>query len=125
MSRPPVGASAAVGFVVTEDATAIALGSGDVPVLGTPKVVALVEAAAVAAVTGHLDDGDTTVGIRIAVDHRQPTGVGSSVEASATVVSVDGRRIEFTVAVSEIDRVVATGEHTRVVVDRARFVGGN
>jgi predicted thioesterase len=117
-----VGATGDISFVVDEFATAVALGSGDVPVLGTPKVVALCEEAAVAAIAGSLDEGITTVGTNIALDHLAATAVGRSVVASAVVVAVDRRRLEFEVSVSEGDRVVARGTHTRFIVDRNRFL---
>ena len=67
------GTSAAISFTVDEGSTAIALGSGDVPVLGTPKVIALVEEAAVAALAGSLSADDTTVGTSVTVDHLAPS----------------------------------------------------
>ncbi len=118
----PIGTSASISHMCDDASTAIALGSGDVPVLGTPKVVALVEAAAVATVDGSLADGSTTVGTRIAIDHVAPTPVGRTVEARATVAAVAGRRIDFTVEVLDGDQTVAAGTHTRVVVDRDRFL---
>jgi predicted thioesterase len=117
------GTSARVSYTVDDDATAISLGSGDVPVLGTPKVVALVEQAAVAAVAGSLGDGETTVGTNVTVDHLAPTSVGATVMAEATTTDVAGRRIEFAVTLREGDRIVARGTHTRAIVDRARFAG--
>lgn len=115
------GASATITFTCDERSTAIALGSGDVAVLGTPKVVALGEEAAVAAIAGSLADGMTTVGTHIAVDHLAPTEVGGTVEATATVTATDRNRIEFTVDVIEAGRTVARGTHTRVIVERSRF----
>jgi fluoroacetyl-CoA thioesterase len=119
---PSVGDSASIIFSVTDGATAIALGSGDVPVLGTPKVVALCEEAAVAALDGTLPDGATSVGAHITVDHNAPTAVGRTVTATATVTAADGRVVEFSVFVTEGETVVATGRHIRMVVDRNRFV---
>ena len=119
-----VGATADITFVVDERTTAVALGSGDLSVLGTPKVVALCEEAAVAAIAGSVEAGATTVGTRISLDHLAPTALGGSVVASATVVAVDRRRLEFEVSVSEGDRVVARGTHTRFIVDRRRFLEG-
>jgi predicted thioesterase len=118
------GTSAAVSFTADEGATAVALGSGDVPVLGTPKIVALVEAAAVAALAGALPDGATSVGTNIAVDHLAPTRIGGTVVAEATITAVDDRRVSFAVRVTEGDAVVARGTHVRFVVDRKRFLGG-
>ena len=117
-----VGMKASVDFTADAATTAIALGSGDVPVLGTPKVVALVEEAAVAAIADGLDAGATSVGTALSIDHRAPTAVGSTVRATAVVTSVEGRRVSFAVTVSESDDTVAVGTHTRAVVDRDRFL---
>ena len=115
--------SASISLVVTEQDTAIALGSGDVAVLGTPRVVALSEKAAVAALAGSLPGGATTVGTNITLDHLAASGVGSGVTATATVISVKGKEIIFSVDVSESDKLIAKGAHTRFVVDRTRFIG--
>jgi fluoroacetyl-CoA thioesterase len=116
------GTSGSASFDVDDAATAVALGSGDLEVLGTPKVVALVEEAAVAALGGDIDATETSVGIRVIVDHLAAVRVGDRVEASARVTEVDGRRVRFEVAVTRGDTVVATGEHVRVIVDRRRFL---
>jgi fluoroacetyl-CoA thioesterase len=118
-----VGTSANVRLVVGDADTAIALGSGDVPVLGTPRIVALMEQAAVSALAGTLDDGATSVGTRIAVDHLAASPVGAVVTATAEVVDLDRRAVSFRVVVHEGDRQVATGDHVRFIVDRERFVG--
>ena len=106
---------------VAEIDTAISLGSGDVPVLATPRVVAWMEAAAVAALDG-LPDGMTTVGIHISVDHTAATLVGGRVRSEAEVTTSEGPRIEFDVRAYEGDLIVAGGTHTRVMVDRERFL---
>jgi len=118
------GLTGSAALVVEAEDTAIALGSGDVSVLGTPRVVALMEQAAVAALSDLLDPGFTTVGTRISVDHLAPSFVGATVEAVAEVVEVDGRAVEFLVTVHEEDRLVAKGEHTRFVVERDKFTAG-
>jgi len=117
-----VGTSATVRLVVGDDDTAIALGSGDVPVLGTPRIVALMEQAAVATLAGSLDEGMTSVGTRVSVDHLAASLVGAVVTASAKVVALDGRAVSFRLTVDEGDRQVATGDHIRFVVDRDRFL---
>lgn len=116
------GSNASITFVVDEASTAIALGSGDVPVLGTPRVVALCEEASVVAIDGLLDPEQTTVGTNISVDHTAPSAVGSTVVATAAVVSVDDRSIEFSVAVAEAGQTVAEGTHRRAIINRARFL---
>jgi fluoroacetyl-CoA thioesterase len=119
----PSGLSARVQVLVQDDDTAEALGSGDVSVLGTPRVVAAFEAATVEAVSAHLDAGTTSVGTRVVVDHQRAVPVGDSVVVSAQLVSVDGRLLQFEVAaVDAADRLIASGRVTRVVVDRERFL---
>jgi len=101
--------------------TAISLGSGDLPVLATPRVVAWLEAAAVAALEG-LPPEMTTVGIHIAVDHTAPAIVGAEIRAEAKVIRTEEARIEFAVNAYEGDQIVAQGTHIRVMVDRRRFM---
>jgi len=107
---------------VTEADTAAAQGSGDVPVLGTPRVLALAERATVEAVAGALDQGATTVGVHVDLDHLAATPVGATVRVVALLEAVDGRRLEFAVRVDDGGRAAATGRVTRVVVDREAFV---
>jgi predicted thioesterase len=116
------GLTATVELTVTDADTAVALRSGDVPVLATPRVVALVEEATVSAVAPALPVGQTTVGTRVDVEHLAPTVVGSSVVAQARLDSVDGRRLAFAVSVTDGGTEVARGRVERVVVDRDRFI---
>src|SRR5215468_6940313 len=99
--------AARLELVVGEADTAIALGSGDVPVLGTPRVLALAEAATVAAAAGVLPAGATSVGTRVELEHLAATPVGATVVAEAVLSTADGRRLEFAVTVREGDVVVA------------------
>ncbi|WP_240942406.1 thioesterase family protein [Planosporangium thailandense] len=117
-----VGAASRVQLTVTDADTAQAVGSGDVPVLGTPRVLALVEAATVGATANRLPPGATTVGIRVELDHRAPTPVGRTVVAEARLAKADGRRLTFEVIVRDGDAVVADGRVERILVDRHRFV---
>ncbi len=107
---------------MSESDTAIALRSGDVAVLGTPRLIALVEEAAFGAVVDDLAPGQTTVGMRVQVDHLAPTNVGSTVAAEATLERVEGRRLTFTVSVTDGAGLVAAGKVTRVVVETERFL---
>lgn len=116
------GLAADVTAAVTEADTAIALGSGCVPVLGTPRVIALCEEAAIKAIEDRLDPGTTSVGMRIQLDHLQPTAVGHKVRAEATHERVEGRRLVFAVSVRDDRGLVAAGKVTRVVVDLDRFM---
>ena len=115
------GMRASVSIEVTTADTALALGSGDVAVLGTPRLVALVESAAVAVLQDQLEAGTTSVGTRIDLNHLAPTPVGVEVTATAVVQHVEGRRISFAVEASDGGHTVARGSHVRVIVDRDRF----
>ena len=116
------GLTAKVELVVTDDDTAPAHRSGSVPVLATPRLVALCEEAAVAAIDGHVEAGSTSVGMRIQLDHLAPTMAGAPVTAEATLEKVSGRRLVFTVSVSDPRGLIAAGKVTRVIVDIERFL---
>ncbi|WP_027660068.1 thioesterase family protein [Salinispora fenicalii] len=116
------GSTARVELTVTDADTAQAIGSGDVPVLGTPRILALAEAATVAAITRQLPGGATTVGVRIELDHRAATPVGRTVVARARLTEVDGRRLLFAISVTEGGSTVAEGRVERLLVDRQRFI---
>ncbi len=116
--------SATLTFPVTDPDTAESLGSGDLPVLGTPRLLAWAEAATCAAVAPELGDGQTTVGTRVALEHRAASPVGEQVRVTATVSHRDGRLLRFeVVAVDSQDQMVGHGEVTRVLVERERFMG--
>ena len=118
------GQSATLEFEVTDADTALAVGSGDLAVLGTPRLLAWCEAATCAAIADSLDEGRTSVGTRVSFEHLAASPVGERVEVQASVAYVDGRLVRFTVAASHVadGKVVGTGEVTRVVVDRERFL---
>jgi predicted thioesterase len=116
------GLSATAELKVTDGDTALALRSGEVPVLATPRVVALCEEATVLAVDGRLPEGVTTVGMRVQLDHLAPSMVGALVTAEATLERVEGRRLTFTVSVNDHRGLVAAGRVTRVIVDAEVFM---
>ncbi len=116
------GLAAHVSMKVTDADTAIALRSGDVEVLATPRVVALAEEATVAALAGHLGKGETSVGMRVQLDHLAPSAVGATVTADATLEKCEGRRLTFTVSIADDRGLIAAGKVTRVIVDREKFV---
>ena len=116
------GLSAEVVLTVTDADTALAIGSGTVPVLATPRVVALCEQTSVKAVENDLAPGTTTVGMRVQLDHLAPTPVGQTVSCEATLESMAGRRVTFTVSVNDARGLVAAGKITRVIVDTERFL---
>lgn len=107
---------------VTDELTAAHWGSGLVPVLGTPALVALMEAAAVNALRDHLPAGQTSVGVRIDVRHLAATPVGMRVRAEAKLVAVSGHRLTFHIQAWDEAERVGEATHERVLVDQARFV---
>lgn len=117
------GLAALVTLTVTDADTAIALRSGSVPVLATPRLLALCEEATVKAVAKGLDDAATTVGVQVMLDHVTPSPVGREVTAEATLEKVAGRKLYFTVSARDDRGLIAAGRVTRVVVDKAQFLG--
>jgi len=118
-------------FTVTTADTARAVGSGALEVLGTPRLLAWCEAATCAAAEPLLsggqeqgqEQGRTTVGTRVDLEHTSASSVGSVVHVVAHLVHADGRLLRFSVAASDDDgRLLATGQITRVVVDVNRFL---
>lgn len=120
--NPTPGLIGEANTIVDDTNTAASLGSGLVPVFGTPALIALLELAAVHAVAESLPHGSTSVGTHLDVRHLAATPIGMAVRATATLTRVDGRRLTFAVeAYDEVEKV-GEGSHTRVIVEAARFV---
>ena len=115
---------ATLTHVVTDDDTAAALGSGSLPVLGTPRLLAWLEAATCAGIAPVLAEGSTSVGTRVQVEHLAASPVGAEVEVSASSAYRVRRLHRFTVSARDTrtGKVLAAGEITRVVVDAERFL---
>ena len=109
-------------MTVTDAVTAIQIGSGDMPVLATPAMMALMENAAMLAIAEALPEGCTSVGGHIESSHLKPSKVGDKVSATAEVTKVDGKKIEFKVAAYSGDTLLGEGTHLRFIVDRERFL---
>ncbi len=116
------GVSATSRTTVAEADTALAMGSGDLPVFATPAMVALMENAAMRAVAPELPEGTTTVGAEMNVVHIKPSGIGAEIVASAVVTAVEGRKIVFAVGARDAEGPIGEGTHVRFVVDRRRFL---
>lgn len=116
------GLSATATFTVTHADTAIAVGSGSLPVLGTPRLLAWCEAVTCTAIAPALAAASTSVGTRVTLEHVGASPVGATIEVTASTVYVDGRLVRFTVSARQGERVVGTGEVTRLVVDAERFL---
>ncbi len=109
-------------FTVTAQDTALAVGSGSLEVLGTPRLLAWCEAVTCDAIAAHVSTGRTSVGTRIQLDHLAASAVGESVEVTATAVYVEPKLVRFAVQARTGAKVLGTGEVTRVVVDVERFL---
>lgn len=116
------GLSARSAAAVTPENTAAAMGSGDMQVLATPALVALMENAAMRAVAGALPAGATTVGSEMNCTHIKPSGLGTVVTATAVLASVEGRKLTFNIGAVDGQGMVGEGVHVRYVVDRERFM---
>ncbi len=123
-STPGDTRRATLMFTVGDDDTAVALGSGDLQVLATPRLLAWCEAATCAVDLGSAaGPGRTTVGTRVQLEHLLASGVGAELVVAATLERTDGRLLHFAVVAHDAaDRLLATGEVTRVLVDAERFL---
>ncbi|MCD8317915.1 MAG: thioesterase family protein [Paraprevotella sp.] len=101
---------------------AVHVGSGDLEVLATPIMAALMENAAMMAVKEALDEGMTTVGGHLSTSHIKPTAPGQTVCATATLTAVDGRKLTFKVTARDEYGTIGEGEHIRFIVDRQKFM---
>ncbi len=108
--------------IVTAADTAEVYGSGLLPVLSTPCLVAWMENTAQQGIAPYLEPGDTTVGARIAVNHLAATPVGMAVRVQAELVAMDGRRLHFRVEAWDAVDKIGEGEHTRVIINPTRFM---
>jgi fluoroacetyl-CoA thioesterase len=110
------GLSGMASLVVSDSDTAKKMGSGSVPVLATPRLIALCEEASCRALDGVFDESKTSVGVRVQFDHLAPVNPGTEVTAEAVLERVEGRRLTFTVSASDAAGLVGAGRVTRVVV---------
>ena len=107
---------------VTAEVTAEYIGSGDLAVLATPAMCALMENAAMMAVAPHLEEGQTTVGTALNIDHQRATPVGKMVTATAVLTEVNGRELSFNIAARDEIGIIGEGTHTRFVVNSEKFM---
>lgn len=124
MAVPTEPTNVSLTFTVTDEDTALAVGSGSLPVLATPRLLAWFEAATCAALEPTLPEGSTSVGTRVQVEHLGASAVGAQIEVTASSAHVDGRLHRLTVAGRDLSsgKVIGSGDITRVVVDAERFL---
>jgi fluoroacetyl-CoA thioesterase len=121
LARITPGLRGTAELVVGPEHTAPFVGSGRIPVLATPVMINVIEAAALAAVEHLLPAGHQSLGIHLDVSHVAATPVGLRVTASAEVLRVEGRTITFKVEARDEFEPIGGGSHQRVVVSVARF----
>lgn len=107
---------------VTNDLTAIEMGSGDMMVYATPAMVALMENAAMLCVAHDLEEGLTTVGIEMQTTHLKASALGAQIRAEAELIEIDGRRLEFKVSAYEGETLIGEGKHVRFIVNKEKFL---
>jgi predicted thioesterase len=122
-SKITIGKTAAVSAKVDESNTALAVGSGNLPVFATPMMIALMEQAACAVLSDALPEDETSVGTMINVQHSAASPIGATITATATITAVFGRKITFKVTASDNIGEIGNGTHERFVVDSERFMG--
>jgi predicted thioesterase len=117
-----VGLKGSASALVTEERLATNVGSGNVPVFASPMLIAMMEAAAVDCLSKHLPQDHQSLGVHLNVTHTSPTPIGFTVTATATLKAIDGRKLTFDVEANDGTESIGSGEHTRIVVDTARFM---
>lgn len=109
-------------LVVEERHLACNVGSGDLRVLATPIMMALMENAAMLCVADELDPANSTVGGQISSSHLKPTGLGHTITATAELIAEEGRKLKFHISASDEEGLIGEGEHLRFVVGREKFM---
>lgn len=109
-------------MVVEERHLAINVGSGDLPVLGTPVMMTMMENAAMKAVAPALGEGESTVGAYIESSHVRPTALGDTIHATAELIDVDGRKLTFHIAAEDSKGIIGEGKHVRYVINVEKFL---
>jgi len=119
-----VGTKCRLEQTVTQELTAGAIGSGALPVFGTPFMAAMMENAAMTALQNYLEDGQGSVGVRLDISHDAPTPVGMKVfaEAEITNVSENGRMVDFSVSAWDEKGPIGKGTHTRAIIKNEKFL---
>ncbi len=109
-------------YEVGENLLASEMGSGDMRVLATPAMVAMMENACMRLVAADLAEGDTTVGSMVNTTHLKPSALGAKICVRATLTAIEGRKLTYKVVAKDGDAVIGEAEHVRYVVARERFL---
>lgn len=116
------GMSAVLTCKVTKENSAAAIGSGSLPVYGTPAMIALIEQTAVALLEGNLPEGMTTVGTKLDINHVSATPLGMTATCECTLSKIDRKNLVFDVEVKDEAGVIGNGTHERFMVEAESFL---
>lgn len=116
------GITKEITFIVTQELTAKAVGSGTLEVLATPMMIAKMEEAAWTAVADHLEPGSGTVGTLMNASHLSATPVGLAVTCKAELTQAEGRKLVFKVTAWDAKGPIGEGVHERAIIQNERFV---
>ena len=119
-----IGTKCQLEQTVTEELTAAAVGSGALPVFGTPFMAAMMENAAMTCLQNFLEEGQGSVGTHLEISHDAPTPIGMNVwaEAEITAVSENGKMVDFTVKAWDVKGPIGSGTHTRAIIKNDKFL---
>lgn len=117
-----LGIKGTVSALVTKENTAAAVGSGGLLVFGTPYMIALMEKAACECINPYLEEGQSSVGTMLNVQHTSATPVGMEVRAEAILTAVDGRKLSFDVVAYDEKGEIGKGTHERFIINEEKFL---
>ena len=121
MAELTVGIKGEKSVAVTNENTALMMGSGSLRVFATPAMIALCEGCCAQSVESALDLEMTTVGTKVDIEHIASSPVGAPILCRSTLVAVDGRKLEFEVEVYDNEKLIGKGRHTRCIVNAKQF----
>lgn len=108
--------------VVDETNTATAYGSGDLPVFGTPAMIALMEFTALRSIAPHLSEDSSSVGVSVDIRHLAATPIGVTVRCESELITIDGRKLTFTVHAFDNTELIGEGTHERFIINKDKFL---
>lgn len=122
MSELKTGITGISEEIVTEEKTAMAIGSGGLPVYATPRMTAMMEHTAWASVEPYMEEGCSTVGTRLEIDHVSASPVGAKISFSSELTEIDGRKLVFRVSASDDAGLIGEGRHERFIIKSEKFM---
>ncbi len=122
MAQLQAGLAGTATTTVTETNTAIAMGSGALPVFSTPSMCALMEEAACNAINSSLEPGMGSVGISLNITHGAPSALGAVITATAMLTAVEDRKLVFSIEAKDEHGIIGKGSHERFIINNEKFM---